>query len=554
MYSLRIKMFQFINRTDIIIQFSGLEMTRIFLTLLVLILQLNLSIAQAQVNINTDPIKATNVKSALPANWNKNPRFMEIFVRSYKDSDGDGIGDIRGIISKLDYLKELGVNGIWLMPIHPSEDNDHGYAVADYRAVAPDYGTIADMELLIKEAHKREIGIILDFVINHSASTHPFFENAASSKTSPYRDYYIFKESRPSWGKNSNSWRMKSGKIGFYYGAFDTSMPDWNLRNDKVRDYLKDSMRFWLEKGIDGFRFDAVTMLLEDGPDKTYRNPGNQKIIEEFRDAIHQYDNRFMVCEVSEMPQEYTDACDHTFAFGAQQMIINSVKSGRIEKSLIDWLNSPLRDAMPLTLQSHDFYVGNRLFDQFGKDNLDKYKAAAAIALLSVPVSFTYYGEEIGMANLGELNDVGMRAPMSWTNEKINAGFSKIKPYRDLAKNYAQFNVADELSDENSLLKYYQFLFLAKTIVPELNDGEFRLLSKTGDEIYAFERFAGGFSTFVIINLSNSDKKFALETKRSGYFNLMDSRIMDNVPTLRPSDGKIELNLKPNEVKIMVGE
>lgn len=510
--------------------------------------------ANAEVKINFSDIKPQNIKSELPQNWNKNPRLMEIFVRSYKDSDGDGIGDLRGVISKLDYLSELGINAIWLMPIHPSEDKDHGYAVEDYRTVAPEYGTMADMELLIKEAHKRGIGIILDFVINHSASTHPFFEDASSSKTSQYRDYYIFAKNRPAWGKAANSWRFKPGKIGFYYGAFDTSMPDWNLRNPKVREYLKSSMRFWMEKGVDGFRFDAVTMLLEDGPKMTYRNPGNQKLLEEFRNTIHEYDNRFMICEVSEQPQEYVEACDHTFAFGAQQMIINSVKKGRIDHSLFEWLNSKYRDNMPLTLQSHDFYVGNRLFDQFGKESLAHYKAAAAIAILSVPISVTYYGEEIGMANLGQLNDVGMRAPMSWTNETEKAGFSKSKPYRDLAKNYGQFNVADELKDENSLFNYYQVLFWAKSLVPELNDGEYRLLSKTGDEIYAFERFANSFSTYVIINLSSSEKMFTMETKRSGYFNLMDSEKIDNAPIFRPSNGKIELKLKPKEVKIMVGE
>lgn len=510
--------------------------------------------ANAEVKINFSNIKPQNIKSELPQNWNKNPRLMEIFVRSYKDSDGDGIGDLRGVISKLDYLSELGINAIWLMPIHPSEDKDHGYAVEDYRAIAPEYGTMADMELLIKEAHKRGIGIILDFVINHSASTHPFFEDASSSKTSQYRDYYIFAKNRPAWGKAANSWRFKPGKIGFYYGAFDTSMPDWNLRNPKVREYLKSSMRFWMEKGVDGFRFDAVTMLLEDGPKMTYRNPGNQKLLEEFRNTIHEYDNRFMICEVSEQPQEYVEACDHTFAFGAQQMIINSVKKGRIDHSLFEWLNSKYRDNMPLTLQSHDFYVGNRLFDQFGKESLAHYKAAAAIAILSVPISVTYYGEEIGMANLGQLNDVGMRAPMSWTNETEKAGFSKSKPYRDLAKNYREFNAIAEVSDNHSIFAMYQDLLTIKSIVPELIEGEFKLLSKPQDEIYAFERKSGEFSTYVLVNLSKFPKKITIKAAGKGYLNLMDARFTNNLLKIEPIDGNMEVALSSNEIKVLVGQ
>lgn len=509
--------------------------------------------AKAQVSIDQSTIIPKNTKSDLPEGWNKNPRFMEIFVRSYKDSDGDGIGDIRGIISKLDYLEELGINGIWLMPIHPSEDNDHGYAVADYRAIAPDYGTMADIEHLIKEAHKRKIGIILDFVINHSASTHPMFEDAASSKTSHYRDYYIFSQNRPAWGKHSNSWRFKPDKIGFYYGAFDTSMPDWNLRNEKVREYLKSSMRFWLEKGIDGFRFDAVTMLLEDGPDTSYRNPENPKLLQEFQKVIHEYDNRFMVCEVAERPQEYLNACDHAFAFGAQQMIVNSAKKGRLQQDLFDWLKSANRDAMPLTLQSHDFYVGDRLFDQFGKDNLEKYKAAAAIAILSVPTSFTYYGEEIGMANLGQLNDVGMRAPMSWNDEKGKAGFSKAKPYRDLAKNYRQFNALDQVKNDHSIFAIYQDLLTIKSIVPELSDGEFNLLSKPGDEIYAFERRRGEYSSFVLINLSKFPKKIKIKARGREYANLMDGRFTNSLKAIVPIDGHIEVTLSSNEIKVLAG-
>jgi len=149
--------------------------------------------------IDVSPVSVTNPRSALPKDWNRSASFMEIFVRSYQDSDGDGIGDFPGLTSRLDYLKDLGVTGIWLMPMHPSEDGDHGYAVNDYRAVDPDYGTMADFEQFLAEAHKRGVGVIIDFVVNHSGSGNALFQAAASSKTSPYRDWYIFADENPGW-------------------------------------------------------------------------------------------------------------------------------------------------------------------------------------------------------------------------------------------------------------------------------------------------------------------------------------------------------------------
>ncbi|EGF89175.1 oligo-1,6-glucosidase [Asticcacaulis biprosthecium C19] len=199
----------------------------------------------AQAQIDVSPVPVLKKTSALPKDWNRTAVFTEIFVRSYKDSNGDGIGDFKGMTSQLDYLRDLGITGIWLMPMNPSQDGDHGYAVNDYRAVNPDYGSMADFQEFLDEAHKRGIGVIIDFVVNHSGSGNALFVEAAKSKISPYRDWYLFADSNPGWydqsmrGVSGAYWndpwkpadKVVAGGQGLYYGVFDTTMPDLNLRN-----------------------------------------------------------------------------------------------------------------------------------------------------------------------------------------------------------------------------------------------------------------------------------------------------------------------------------
>jgi len=381
--------------------------------------------AMAQPLPEIAPVSPTDTASALPKGWNKSASFMEIFVRSYKDSDGDGVGDIKGLTSKLDYLKDLGVTGLWLMPMGPSEDRDHGYAQMDYRAINPEFGTLADFDELVREAHKRGIGIILDWVVNHSASTDPLFLDAASSEKSRFRDWYLFSKTDPKWKVHGYfPWRKNPKGEGWYYAVFSPEMPDWNLRNPAVTDYLESSMRFWMNRGVDGFRLDAVTMLFEDGPKSTFNNPQNPKFTAELAGVVDGYDNRFMVCEASEGADMYAQSCGSTFAFGSQQEIRKSVLAGKLSAGLVAQLKSPLRALEPLTLQTHDSYVGDRLIDQYGVNGLDNYIAAAATALLGSDVSFSYYGEEIGESNNGKFNDPGLRGPMSWTADQHTAGFT----------------------------------------------------------------------------------------------------------------------------------
>jgi alpha-amylase len=469
--------------------------------------------AVAHVKTDISSVSVQDSSSPLPRDWAKTAAFMEIFVRSYKDSDGDGIGDLKGLISQLDYLKALGVTGLWLMPIGPSADHDHGYAQADYRSIAPEYGTMADFELLLSEAHKRGIGVIIDFVVNHSANTNPLFLDAIAAKDSPYRDWYEIADKDPHWGLKNNPWRVSPGQ-GVYYGVFSKAMPDWNLRNPRVLAYLEDSMRFWMNKGVDGFRLDAVTMLLEDGPNAYFNNPGNVGIVAQLRDTVKAYENRYLICEVSENPELYVDACDHAFAFGTQKYIHDSVVRGKVEPGLIAQLKRTDHDRMPLTLQSHDFYVGDRLMNQFGVSREDLYRTAAALAILASATPFSYYGEEIGMENNGLGGDPGLRAPMSWTSAGPAAGFSTVTPYRALALNSGSHNVAAEIGDAHSLLEFYRGLYRVRLSHPVLATGSLHVLSRAGDSLLIFSRNSADETAYVAINVSDNPQTATINTGR----------------------------------------
>ena len=431
------------------------------------------------------------------------------------------------------------------MPIGPSADHDHGYAQEDYRSIAPEYGTMADFELLLSEAHKRGIGVIIDFVVNHSANTDPLFLDAIAAKDSPYRDWYEIVEKDPHWGLKNNPWRVSAGQ-GVYYGVFSRAMPDWNLRNPRVLAYLEDSMRFWMNKGVDGFRLDAVTMLLEDGPNAYFNNPGNARIVARLRDTLKAYENRYLICEVSEKPELYVNACDHAFAFGTQTFIHDSVVRGKVEAGLIAQLERTDHDQMPLTLQSHDFYVGDRLMNQFGVSHEDRYRAAAAIAILASATPFSYYGEEIGMSNNGLGGDPGLRAPMSWTGTGPAAGFSTAPPYRALALNAASHNVTAESGKADSLLEFYRALYRVRLTYPVLATGALRVLSRPGDPLLLFSRSSSDDTAYVAINVSDSSQTTTIDTGQPNRQFLQAIRILGKAsgePLSTDSRGHLTIRL-----------
>lgn len=247
---------------------------------------------------------------------------MEIFVRAYQDSDGDGVGDLRGLISRLDYLQDLGIKGLWLMPVTKSADGDHGYATTDFRAIEPAYGTLADFDELLAQAHRRGIGVVMDYVLNHAAASHPIFVEARKGAGSPFHPWFVWSQEAPPgwdiWGKNpwyhtaSEPWSFlgdtkampppPEGATGFYFGTFGSHMPDFNFRNPEVLAYHESSLRFWLNCGLDGFRLDAVPHLVENNAIDWNDQPQSRRITKRIQDLVKRYPRRYVVCEATAKP------------------------------------------------------------------------------------------------------------------------------------------------------------------------------------------------------------------------------------------------------------
>ncbi len=465
-------------------------------------------------SLNMAVVTPTATASAMPANWNKRAQFMEIFIRSYKDSDGDGKGDIKGLISKLDYLHSLGVTGLWLMPVYKSQDHDHGYAVTDYRAIEPDYGTMADFDDLITQAHARGIGIVLDYVMNHSAAQNPLFLDAVSSTTNARRNWYIFNATDPGWTGfgGSPSWRISES--GYYYGLFSTDMPDFDLTNSAVVAWHMDNLRFWLNKGVDGFRFDAAETFVENGSGAWYNQSQNHAILLQAKTTINAYANRYMVCEAADHPSDYAQptSCGNAFAFGHQGDMKTSATSGAMTAGLQAYLTDSNRANMPLFLSNHDSFAGDRPIGALGGHAEGDYRIAAALEILGSDTPFALYGEEVGEANNALGDDAGIRAPMNWTADTNNAGFTAGTPYRALSTNLAGHNAASEAGVAGSLLETYRALYAVRSSNPVLASGTLTLLSSSGQSKVVFLRQSGGQTAVVLINLSTSSQNISANT------------------------------------------
>jgi glycosidase len=463
--------------------------------------------------LDLSEIAVTDTSSALPLDWAKTANFMEIYVRGYQDSDGDGIGDIQGLISRLDYLQDLGITGVWLMPVHESTDNDHGYQVEDYRDIEDAYGTTDDYQQLLQAAHSRGIGIIMDYVINHSSNANPLFRDADFSANNDKRDWYIFEDNNPGWSSFSGaSWH--AGTSGFYYGVFFGGMPDFNLRNQEVIDFHHNNLRYWLNMGVDGFRFDATGLLVENGPNDWEDQDENHPILQTVRSVIDNYDNRFAVCESPSDAARYAepDSCGRAFAFGSQFDIIDSADFGTLRVGLVNALNRSTRDNMPLILSNHDSFAGDRMGTRFNNNETD-YRIASAIYLLASSTPFTYYGEEIGLANGSNMqSDASLRTPMSWTDESVHAGFSTTTPFRNLSANYQSNNVLAQQADPDSLYHYYKAIYQLRKAYPVLATGDFELLSAAGDQTLLFTRSNSQNTLVVAINLSTQEQGVSIQT------------------------------------------
>lgn len=444
--------------------------------------------------------------------WWNDRVFYEVFVRSFYDSDNDGIGDLQGLISKLDYLNDgdpntttdLGITGIWLMPVAQSPSY-HGYDTTDYYTIEEDYGTNADFKQLMAEAHKRGIVVIVDLVMNHTSNQHPWFIESRQPG-SEYEPWYIWSPNYVNfvspWG--SQVWHPLDGR--FYYGLFWSGMPDLNYQHGAVTEEMFAIIRYWLEDmGADGFRLDAVRHLIEDGANQE-NTPATHEWLKNFHKHVRSISaDAVMVGEVWDTTEEVLkyigDEVDLAFEFDLAETILRAVFSGN-NTSLVA-VQQGILDAFPrgqyaAFLTNHD---QNRVLNSL-RNNLDSARAAATILLTNPGVPFIYYGEEIGMR--GAKPDELIRTPMQWSNSST-AGFTVGTPWQPLGENYATNNVQAMNRDANSLLNHYRRLIHLRNAHPALRTGEMILVESGSSHVYSFLRYSGEEVLLVVVNLSEDE-------------------------------------------------
>ncbi len=475
-------------------------------------LLLTLSAAlQAHAPVDLSPVPAKVGPSALPEGW-QHGAFMEIFVRSWRDSDGDGIGDLKGLTQTLDHLQKLGIRGIWLMPITRSADGDHGYATTDFRDIEPAYGTLDDLDELIREAHARGIGVIMDYVVNHSADSHPAFVQGMRDPQGPFRAWYEWRQDHPQgwdiWGRDP--W-VKTAQ-GSYLATFGAPMPDFNLRHPPVVAYHQDSLRFWLNRGLDGMRLDAVPHLIENSAKDWNDQPESRQLTGDLTRLIKSYPGRYVVCEATAQPRAYAnpEVCGGSFSFGLESKIVPAAKGDAqaIREVAQYFVTAP--HTLATFVSNHDKFAGPRLWDQVGGNEVH-YKLAAATYLLLPGTPFIYYGEHIGMAGAQGLSeDPKIRGPLSWSPDLKNGGFTSGQPYRALASNVATHHVQGQAQSADSIWAFYRDMLALRNSRTSIARGSYEFAQVNG-QVMAYQRRMGSEHSLVVINYGHQATKLSID-------------------------------------------
>lgn len=495
-------------------------------------------------NQNVKPFDIQNVSHSDLIQGYPESVFYEIFVRAFYDSTGDGIGDINGMTQQLDYLQDLGVEGIWLMPINPSPSY-HGYDVTNYYDIHPDYGTMDDFKKFLEEAHKRDIKVLMDLVVNHSSYDHPWFQEAISSDNNPYRDWYIWADEetnvrdRGEWGQNL--WHRLGSSDDHYMSVFWDRMPDFNFYNEDVREEMINIGKFWLEEvGVDGFRLDAAKHIFP------YEKDQNLVWWAEFRAAMEEVKpDVFLVGEVWDIASvtgPYLEAGLHsTFNFDLAEDILSAVNNERAG-SLVDKLIRTLDrfedfsdDFVDSTfITNHDI---NRVMSQF-RGNVERNKVAASLLLTLPGAPFIYYGEEIGME--GVKPDEHIREPMLWYNDPSQGGQTTwINPRHNLGEDAP--TVEQQLEDPESLLNHYKTLIYVRRSHRALLSGNLKDASISERGILAFKREYDEDEVLIVHNLSKSEVTVSLEeeTQRTVFFSTTENYTVDGDSLIIPAYSSI---------------
>lgn len=461
----------------------------------------------------TPPLAGPLVQGTDGYPWWNDTVFYQIFVRSFYDSDGDGVGDINGIIEKLDYLNDgdpattgdLGVTGLWLMPVMQSPSY-HGYDTTDYYAVDDEYGTNEDFLRLMEEAHQRGIRVIVDLVINHSSREHPWFIESFD-EDSEYRDWYIWEEENPGYRGPENQTVWHRAADGFYYAVFADIQPDLNLENPDVTEAIYDVTRFWLEDmNVDGFRLDAIKHLLEDGTQQEFTGATYEWMEAYFQHLKNVSPDAVAVGEAwgptRQVAEFVGDGVDIAFEFDLALNTISSLRGGS-NRALSRAQQTTIESFPPLQyatfLANHD---QDRLFSQLDTSE-GKARTAATLLLTSPGVPFIYYGEEIGQQGVRANNtDINRRLPMQWTEEDAKAGFTTGVPWNRPFDDYRERNVAAQEGDPDSLLNHYRQLIALRNEHEALRIGEWLPVRTNAAAAYAYLRHSDNETLLVLMNLT----------------------------------------------------
>jgi alpha-glucosidase len=541
---------------------------------------------------------------AVPANphaaandWWKHAVFYEIYPRSFQDSDGDGIGDLNGITQRLDYLQSLGIDAIWLSPIYPSPQVDFGYDISDYENIDPQYGTLADFDRLVAEAKKRNIRILMDMVMNHTSDKHKWFAESASSKTNPKRDWYVWRDGKPGGTPPNNppnnwisefghsAWQYDPKTNQYYYHRFYAQQPDLNWRNPAVEKAMFDSVRFWLDRGVAGFRFDAIPTLFEDPALRDAKELEGTNVYGDRKQEHDMYDNlpevhdvmrrlrtladqypgdRVLIGEtylpnVQELDKWYGGAKHDELQLPMDMQVgfTNKLDANLLRQRIND-AETKINDNQPLfVFDNHD---NIRSWDRYGDGvhNEAIAKLIAALLFTSRSTALMYYGEEIGMvttppARVEDVKDPigvtgwprekgrdGERTPMQWDDSK-NAGFSTADTtWLSIPPGYHTTSVKAEENEPNSLLNWHKQLIALRRTEPAMRSGKMVMIDVNNPSVLSFIRqdAAGQPSILVSLNCTGQpqplfvDPTYAKTLSKSVQTLLGSDPSLQNVTTL----------------------
>ena len=524
--------------------------------------------------------------------WWKEAIAYQIYPRSFMDYNNDGVGDLKGIISKLDYLKDLGIDVIWICPMYKSPNDDNGYDISDYQDIMDDFGDMNDFDNLLKEVHKRDMKLIIDLVINHTSDEHEWFIESKSSKDNPKRDWYIWKEGKE--GKEPNNWESifkgsaweyDENSKEYFLHLFSKKQPDLNWKNEDMRNAIYNMINWWLDKGIDGFRVDAISHINKEEGLLDLENPDNLKYVPSFSkhmnvDGIHEYlkeikentFDKYDIMTVGEANGVNADEADlwvgeengkFNMLFQFEHLDLWNCDNGKsfsirnLKNIWNKWqVNLATNGWNALYIENHDV---TRIVSSWGDDKKYLNESAKALGLVYFMhrgTPFIYQGQEIGMTdvkydNISEYDDVrtknqykelvefgieeskaldivsassrdNTRTPMQW-NDSLNGGFSKGNPWIKVNPNYMDINVENQMKDENSILNFYKHMIKIRKSNEALIYGEYKLILENNENIFAYERVLNEDKFLIICNLSSEKVSYEYEELILKYENLLIS-------------------------------